>query len=879
MTPQELLTANGIYLRSYDLGNHTSICPKCSHMRSRAHQKTECVSVKIDDKGPTWHCHHCDYSGPPKGSGKSNGQGDEHFVAAYDYPGFQKVRYPKGHEPRFRIRHREGNGWKWGAGGADTNVLYRKDELGEAIALGRTILVVEGEKDVDCSWSIDIPATCNSQGASEPDKKPKWKPAHSEQLRGANIVVVPDHDAAGYAHANAACQCSLGVAKRVRRLDLAKHWLEIPKGGDVSDWLAAGHTGAELAALIEQAPDYAPTKQAEEGQAEEQEPSAADAEITRLARLAPLQYEQERKGAAERLDIRAAILDKLVAAERARLNPDDGSKQGHAIAFPDPEPWPDPVAGAVFLDDLATAIRKHVVLPDHARDACALWVVHTYLTNRFLISPRLGVRSPTKGCGKTLLLDVLDRVVARPLPTANVTAAAIFRVIEAHRPTLLVDEADTFLYDNDELRGVLNSGHRKGGAVLRTVGDDHEPRSFATYSACVIALIGALPDTLHDRAVTVDLKRRLPSEKVEPFRPDRADHLDVLARKAVRWANDHADRIGAADPAMPDCLVNRAADNWRPLLAIADVAGGEWPERARRAAEASRNAEGDDGSRLELLLADIRDAFADKAEMASVDLVKALVELEGRPWAELGKSRKPLTQNRLARMLKPISVTPEPIEVEGNLGERKQARGYKRERFEEAFIRYLPLEGDSNRHSVTDPIKTSTSDIFKPSRAQNDVTVAKSQKPNNDGLRDGVTVAKGGNGDARVSSPFDDGVGSGAKAQPRTAKSRSDDLPYRGPVVPCPDVGPDALDDHGAPVAAPAPTNGGIEPGLSQRRIRDLAEQYQELAYANAQETGGDTRTAQCDVWLRQTLAEDGVLPESVKVEFERVMTEVFRGV
>src|SRR5262245_19841046 len=211
----------------------------------------------------------------------------------------------------------------------------------------------------------------------------------------------------------------------------------------------------------------------------------------------------------------------------------------------------------------------------------ALWAVHTYLTDCFLISPRLGVRSPTKGCGKTLLLDVLDRVVVRPLPTANVTAAAIFRVIEAHRPTLLVDEADTFLYDNDELRGVLNSGHRKGGAVLRTVGDDFEPRSFATYSPCVIALIGSLPDTLHDRAVTVDLKRRLPSEKAEPFRPDRADHLVVLARKAARWATDNAEHLADADSTMPANIINREADNWRPLLAIADVASGEWPERAR----------------------------------------------------------------------------------------------------------------------------------------------------------------------------------------------------------------------------------------------------------------------------------------------------------
>src|SRR5262245_51697945 len=447
----------------------------------------------------------------------------------------------------------------------------------------------------------------------------------------------------------------------------------------------------------------------------------------------------------------------------------------------------------------------------------ALWVVHSYLTDQFLISPRLGVRSPTKGCGKTLLLDVLDRVVARPLPTANVTAAAIFRVIEAHRPTLLVDEADTFLRENDELRGVLNSGHRKGGAVLRTVGDDYEPRSFATYSACAIALIGSLPDTLHDRAVSVELKRRMPSEKAEPFRPDRANHLDVLARKAARWASDYADRIGAADPAMPEGIINRAADNWRPLLAIADVAGGEWPARARKAAEASRNVDADDGSRLELLLGDIRDVFAAKVEMASTDLVKALVELEGRPWAELGRSHKQLTQNRLARMLKPLSIAP------GHIDPQTRIRGYKFSQFEDAFSRYLSTEGVSKCSTVRNAANTGTSDNSKPFSQDPGRTVWKSQKRNSDGVSNTRTVSKGDSG-------------------PRTQGQGAN----------------------------------GDEPGLSRQQIRNLSEQYQERAYANAQTNDGDTHTAECDVWLRKALADEGVLPEFIGVEFERVMVEMF---
>ena len=158
-----------------------------------------------------------------------------------------------------------------------------------------------------------------------------------------------------------------------------------------------------------------------------------------------------------------------------------------------------------------------------------------------MISPRLAVRSPMKRCGKTTLLDVLGCLVMKALPTANVSAAALFRVVEGYRPCLLVDEADTFLAESDDLRGVLNSGHRRGGSVLRTVGDDHEPRAFATYAAVAIGLIGTLPDTLADRSISVDLKRKLSSEVTESFRIDRVGHLEVLARKAARWASDNAD--------------------------------------------------------------------------------------------------------------------------------------------------------------------------------------------------------------------------------------------------------------------------------------------------------------------------------------------------
>ena len=114
---------------------------------------------------------------------------------------------------------------------------------------------------------------------------------------------------------------------------------------------------------------------------------------------------------------------------------------------------------------------------------------------------------------------------------------------------------------------------------------------------------------------------------------------------------------------------------------------------------------GDDASQLELLLADIRDVFAKEGgvEILSADLVKALVALEGRPWAERGKNGKrgkPLTQNRLARMLEPLGIAPDHIDPE------TRVRGYKLWQFEEAFSRYLPPEGLSNRSTVQNAANT-----------------------------------------------------------------------------------------------------------------------------------------------------------------------------
>jgi predicted P-loop ATPase len=258
MTPEQWLRANGIVPPKH--GRYT-VCPKCSSTRKGAHKKLKCLGVTIDGDNVRWGCNHCGWTGPERGTG---GNGERPPLKCYLYgDSLRKVRNSPGRIPKCFWQHLNGSGGEWehGTGGVKTaGLLYRFDEVREAIAAGETIAVVEGERDVDSLWRIGIAATCNAHGASEPDKEPKWKPAHSKQLAGARLVVLNDNDAAGYAHAKTIVTCSRGIAKEIRRLDLIDAWPDIGQGNDVSDWLANGGTPERLLELIEAAPVIAERK-------------------------------------------------------------------------------------------------------------------------------------------------------------------------------------------------------------------------------------------------------------------------------------------------------------------------------------------------------------------------------------------------------------------------------------------------------------------------------------------------------------------------------------------------------------------------------------------------------------------------------------------
>jgi len=469
--------------------------------------------------------------------------------------------------------------------------------------------------------------------------------------------------------------------------------------------------------------------------------AAVELEIERLTQLSSIEYEHERQEVAKRLGVRVTALDRAVkeAAPTAR-RPEPKAPPpvtprrvggGSQLGIAEIEPWPESVSGTELLSQLSRRFKEHVQLSQDGADVAALWVVHSHAPEASFFTPRLAITSPVRRCGKTTMLRLLACLVNKPMKLENITTAALYRTVEAAKPTILIDEADTFMDDQEALRGILNSGHAQDGRVIRCDADPpYEPRAFRTFCPVAIARIGRLPGTLQDRSIEIPLSRRRRNEHIKSFRLDRGNPFLSDARKAARWARDHSQQLLNLDPAIP-LMNDRAADNWRPLVAIADLVGGEWPDRARRAALAL-SASPDESDDLELLLADIRDMFEESRtdRLYSQAIVEKLVAIEERPWAEYDRGR-PLTPSKLARLLKPLGVYPGTIRTEATGA--GTAKGYYRTRFEDAFTRYLP---PSQRHNAWETGRHEP----EPSVTEaDDVTTSTSVQPTEAAECDGVT--------------------------------------------------------------------------------------------------------------------------------------------
>jgi hypothetical protein len=420
-------------------------------------------------------------------------------------------------------------------------------------------------------------------------------------------------------------------------------------------------------------------------------------------------------------------LKKLVRARRREIAPPDND-------YNDPKAWPDAVDVDDILDELVRLARRFTVLPANGAEKLATWIAFTYVWRSFDTATRLRIYAPEKECGKTTVLDFIAAICWRPDTCINTSTAAFFRSIEDDKPTLLLDELASYVKEDSDIRSVLNGGFSPNGKVKRVdkSGDRLFVRRFSCWAPVAYAYTGELPtnfDQLLSRSISIILKRRKASEKIESMSgPIRRGEFNDLRRRLKRFGDDYAEALAAAEPEIPNGLINRMENNWRPLFAIADLAGEEWGERVRNSVDQPGE---EQRSLREQLLSDIRDVFekheASDGFLPSEMLVHALNHIEGAPWAESNRGRE-MTKNSLARMLR-ADVRPRRDRAGDN-------RGYHAVDFTEVWDRYLdPIIEEKKQHASPD--QPSERQKYSAEPDKNGQATEKTEEKMSDGCSDG----------------------------------------------------------------------------------------------------------------------------------------------
>lgn len=414
-------------------------------------------------------------------------------------------------------------------------------------------------------------------------------------------------------------------------------------------------------------------------------------ELKRTRDKDPAAWARIRQQVKETKVLSMADLDRLTAPVH------EGKESASDGFFTEVEIWPESVDGADLLDDIVSVMGQYVIADKETIRAAALWVVFTWLTDVVQVAPIAHITAPEKRCGKTVMLSTLGKLAYRPLQASDIATAALFRSIELWSPTLLIDEVDAFMRDNEEARGILNAGFTRDSAfVIRCVGDDHTPTKFQVWGAKALCGIGKIADTLADRSVPLRLRRKKPGETTSHLRHSDEAVWARLRSRIARFADDNALVIGAARPAIIEGLNDRANDCWEPLLAIAGVADGDWPVMARKAAISLHGLEEETPTTGVELLAGIKEVFDQKRvnKIFSSHLLDELVADDEAPWATWNRG-KPITQSQLKKKLAEFGISSKQVRIGYDSGKM----GYERSDFVEVWSRYL---------SPSTPQKTST---------------------------------------------------------------------------------------------------------------------------------------------------------------------------
>ncbi len=329
---------------------------------------------------------------------------------------------------------------------------------------------------------------------------------------------------------------------------------------------------------------------------------------------------------------------------------------------------------------LLARIPLHIALEEYQVLAVALWIMKTWCTTAFKVAPILAITAMTKGAGKTQLLTLVSRLVREPRYTTDITPAALYRYIEAYSPTLCIDEVDSFAIHR--LRNVLNAGFEFGGTVIRCDGPDNFPTDFNVFGDKAIAGIGAFPETVQDRSIVINMRRKSTKIVTERVRDIDPAMLEKLKHDLEQWGNKVVNTLSKVQPTMPKGLSDRKQDCWEPLLAIAELLGEDIAQQAREAAILISGKDRDELSIYEELLKGIKNIFEqkDRPHISTQDLIAELCDDAEAPWRYYDKGRQ-ITPRQLAQILKQFNVSSRQIRV----NEAKTLKGYQKADFQKCF--------------------------------------------------------------------------------------------------------------------------------------------------------------------------------------------------
>ncbi|MCG7870247.1 MAG: DUF3631 domain-containing protein [Candidatus Thiodiazotropha taylori] len=356
--------------------------------------------------------------------------------------------------------------------------------------------------------------------------------------------------------------------------------------------------------------------------------------------------------------------------------------------FPDVTPSAEPIDGNVLAHQLVAIIVRYTVMERESVIAVVFWIIFTWFHSVATVSPILNITSPEKRCGKSTLLSILMRLCFKPLVSSNISMASVYRAIEKWSPTLIIDEADTFLARSEELRGILNAGHYRSTAyVIRCEGEFNDPTRFSTWCGKAVAGIGEISETLLDRSIVAVMRRKRSEEVVKSIRRASPEEFENFTEMLARWAQDNASAFKTHEPQPIPEIGDRANDNWEPLLSIAELIGGEWPELVRNAAIKLTGVQEEAPSIGEQLLIDILEVFGNRTgdRIPTVELIAALCQDEEKPWATWNRGSQ-ITAFQLSKKLKPFEIKPRDIRFTGNTVKK----GYYEADFSDALSRYAP---------------------------------------------------------------------------------------------------------------------------------------------------------------------------------------------